>query len=304
MHCDVQFRCTTQAALHKSLSSRNCQLFWCLERRTSTKTVYIRAGASLVAPAKAFHSSPSISSTATPSSVMNNGPKLPLDVQETIIDESAHNVFTLRHCALTCRDWLPRSRFHLLSAVCISTQEDIYSFCNFLDTHPNYRALVRSVTMAPVSTERRPACLAGVFSISILSRLPRLHGWVIRNDPFRERRLEVSYHPTTLEHLRIRTRTSSPIVNLHLKDLSFVSRGELLRLLASFTQLKHLQCDTIGFGRRDSLDSEGSKPRSLRKLRLSTLLVSSFTIINGTLRPLLITQCRCAVFPGVYCAHC
>ena len=272
MHCDVQFRCTTQAALHKSLSSRNCQLSGCLERRTSTKMVYIRAGASLVAPAKAFHSSPSISSTATPSSVMNNGPKLPLDVQETIIDESADNVFTLRHCALTCRDWLPRSRFHLLSAVCISTQEDIYSFCKFLDAYTHYRTLVRSVTMAPVSTERRPACLAGVFSISILSRLPRLHGWVIRNDPFRECKLKVSYHSTTLEQLR--TLTSSPIVNLHLKDLNFVSRSEFLRLVASFPQLKHLQCDTIGFDRRNSSDSEGSKPRSLSKLRLTALLVS------------------------------
>ena len=143
---------------------------------------------------------------------MNNGSTLPIDVQETVIDESADDVDTLRQCALTCRDWLPRSRFHLLSAICISTQEDIYSFCDYLDAHPERRSLVRSITMAPDVAEKRPACLVGTFPVSLLSRLPKLQGWALRNRLPNKDTLNVSYHSTTLQHLR----TSSPIVDLRL----------------------------------------------------------------------------------------
>ena len=177
---------------------------------------------------------------------MNHVPTLPIDVQEIVIDESADDAHTLRQCALTCRDWLPRSRFHLFSAIRISTQEEIYSFCDLLDAHPERRPLVRSITMAPGVSEKRQACLVGTFPISLLSRLPKLQGWGLRSRLPDENRLNVSYHPTTLQLLR----TSSPIVDLRLTALNFVSRYEFLRFVTSFTQLKHLQCDAIDFDDR------------------------------------------------------
>lgn len=228
---------------------------------------------------------------------------MPMEMQESVIDQSADDILTLRHCALTCRDWLPRSRFHLFSAVRISTQQDIYSICDFLDAHPEHRTSVRSITMAPSVAEKRPACLVGTFPISLISRLPQLHRWALRNDPSEggSNQIKLSYHATTLRQLR----TSSPIVDLSLKGSRFVSCYEFLRFITSFTRLKHLQCDTIRFDRSDSLDSGRPKPRSLSKLRLSTLLVSMFVAyqINNVSIPSLTTVCRCWMFLKMSCLY-
>ncbi|KAM5541433.1 hypothetical protein V8D89_004987 [Ganoderma adspersum] len=98
----------------------------------------------------------------------------------------------------------------------------------------------------------------------------------IRNDLSSDRTRNVSHHPTALKQLRI----SSPIVDLDLKSVDFISHIEFLRFVTSFTGLKHLRCDTIWFpsssqeGTR-SLDSESGRPKpqahGIGKLRLTTL---------------------------------
>ncbi|KAI1785428.1 hypothetical protein LXA43DRAFT_847041, partial [Ganoderma leucocontextum] len=104
----------------------------------------------------------------------------PVEVQEHVIDRSAVDVLTLRNCALTCRVWLPRSRLHLFSTIRISTQEDIYSFCDLLDAEPDRRMMVRSITMVANVCEKRSSCLLETFPVQLLSRLPNLRGWALR----------------------------------------------------------------------------------------------------------------------------
>ncbi|TBU54950.1 hypothetical protein BD310DRAFT_1031446 [Dichomitus squalens] len=75
-----------------------------------------------------------LSQTAQHPASMTSNRSIPVEVEEAVIDQCADDANTLCRCALTCRDWLPRSRFYLFSAVCISTPDRLWSFCDVLDS--------------------------------------------------------------------------------------------------------------------------------------------------------------------------
>ena len=173
----------------------------------------------------------------------------PTEVEEAVIDQCADDVGTLRHCALTCRRWLPRSRFHLFSAVCVSTPDRLWSFCDVLDAHPELRCLIESVTMAPGRSVKHPSCLLETFPIRLLSRAPNLRRWALRSSFSTDRMRSVSFHSATLRQLRI----SSSLLNLTLEHLSFTSIAEILRFVCSFRSLRYMRCTRIRFNRRNTL---------------------------------------------------
>lgn len=193
-------------------------------------------------------------------------PTLPTEVEENAIDYCADDIATLRRCALTCRDWLPRSRIHLFSAIRLSTREDIHSLCDFLDAHPARRTLICSIIMAPTVSETRPAFLLETFPVQLLSRLPKLCGWALRNDLASDRKRNVYHHPIILRQLRI----SSPVVDLELVSLNFTSLTVFLRFITSFTRLRHLRCNTIWFDHEPG----ALKPYGIGTLQLTTFQVS------------------------------
>ncbi|TBU41870.1 hypothetical protein BD309DRAFT_231265 [Dichomitus squalens] len=113
---------------------------------------------------------------------MTSNRSIPVEVEEAVIDQCVDDANTLCRCALTCRDWLPRSRFHLFSAVCISTPDRLWSFCDVLDSLPELPDLIQSITMAPDRTVKHSSCLLETFPIRLLSRVPDLRQWVLRNN--------------------------------------------------------------------------------------------------------------------------
>ncbi|PIL25678.1 hypothetical protein GSI_11428 [Ganoderma sinense ZZ0214-1] len=212
------------------------------------------------------------------SRLQSRHPSLSTEIEENVIDYvySVDDITTLLNCALTCRDWLPRSRIHLFSAIRLSTREDMYSFCDFLDTHLEFPMLIRSIIMAPNVFEKKPACLLETFPVQLLSRLPRLRGWALRNDLASDRERNISHHPIILRNLR----RSSPVVDLDLESLKFASLTVFLRFITSFVQLRHLRCNAIRFDQKGGL-----KPYGIGGLNLTTLQVGG--IPGGALCTLL-----------------
>ncbi|RDX50815.1 hypothetical protein OH76DRAFT_1348196, partial [Lentinus brumalis] len=69
--------------------------------------------------------------------------QFPLELIERIIDQLRHDVWSLRSCALTCRAWRLRGRFHLLRVIQVLGPKQLDEICSFLRGHEFVRPLVQ-----------------------------------------------------------------------------------------------------------------------------------------------------------------
>ncbi|KAI0758699.1 hypothetical protein C8Q74DRAFT_1209590, partial [Fomes fomentarius] len=67
---------------------------------------------------------------------------LPVEVEEGIIDKLHYHIDALRNCALTCRRWLPRTRYHLFATIRVTTKDELFSLCTSLSQSPHLLPLV------------------------------------------------------------------------------------------------------------------------------------------------------------------
>ncbi|RPD79682.1 hypothetical protein L226DRAFT_425802, partial [Lentinus tigrinus ALCF2SS1-7] len=70
-------------------------------------------------------------------------PRVPVEVAERIIDLLSDHVGTLRSCALTCREWLPRSQYRLMTSIRIWSNEAVSSMYDYFTAHPRIAGAVR-----------------------------------------------------------------------------------------------------------------------------------------------------------------
>ncbi|TBU33301.1 hypothetical protein BD311DRAFT_622852, partial [Dichomitus squalens] len=72
-------------------------------------------------------------------------PSLPMEVLERVIDYCSGIPYTLCNLTLTCRQLLPRSRYHLFASIMIkgADLERLYSFCDVLNAQPKLRLFIR-----------------------------------------------------------------------------------------------------------------------------------------------------------------
>ncbi|EJF60611.1 hypothetical protein DICSQDRAFT_62682 [Dichomitus squalens LYAD-421 SS1] len=95
---------------------------------------------------------------------------LPMEIIEHVVDMLHLDVRVLRILSLTCRDLLPRSRFHLFYSIkFVPILREVDALCSFLDGSPELADQVHIVTVRP---DPRPA--AGMFLAGLLRKLPRL----------------------------------------------------------------------------------------------------------------------------------
>ena len=142
--------------------------------------------------------------------------RLPIEVSEAVIDEASDDTESLRNLSLTCSAFLPRSRYHLFSSICIQTVEQMESSRDFLDMHPWVLPLVNRVALSikvPDSYSRPNIRVLDVVPVDILTRLPNLFMWTIGPvlQPLREGSL--SLHRSALS---LYWSNSSRIQNLNL----------------------------------------------------------------------------------------
>lgn len=89
-------------------------------------------------------------------------PNLPIEIWDYVLDLIAadhayHVVYTTSRgayvptpfhaCCMTCRSWVPKSRYHLYSLVCLRDQDTSRRFTRSLDTNPANRIFVRTLRL-------------------------------------------------------------------------------------------------------------------------------------------------------------
>ncbi|TFK83691.1 WD40 repeat-like protein [Polyporus arcularius HHB13444] len=102
----------------------------------------------------------------------------PIELYEQIIDLLHNDIHSLRHCALTCAQWLPRVRHHLLSHIHVDSRQELSSFLAVCVSHPWLPPMVRCVSIS--STQDSPDTSSDLFeliAVLLLPYLPSLCGW-------------------------------------------------------------------------------------------------------------------------------
>ena len=198
----------------------------------------------------------------------------PIDIEEHIIDQLVDHFASLRRCSLTCKAWVPRTRFHLFGTIRIATKTAWNAVLDYFQNNPHMRPLVRSLLVAPTPTERTR--LLGTYPASLFQMLPNLHRWEMQVPVDAETNQKVSFHPTTLIQLRY-----SPITELRVSSIQFTSRGEFLRLVSSLPRLSVLQSSDVTFGPTNGVPSTAASRHPRRPLGLSTLQASGRGYLVG-----------------------
>lgn len=90
---------------------------------------------------------------------------VPLEISEAIIDLHKEDRDTLIACALTCRSWLPRSRYHLFKSIHCRRPQSIQSLAKTLTSFRHIDGLVKVLNIYQTKEQHR---LHGFSLFSIL----------------------------------------------------------------------------------------------------------------------------------------
>ena len=186
-------------------------------------------------------------------------PLLPVEILEKVVDYCSGIPYTLCNLSLTCRQLLPRTRYHLFASIMIkgADLQRLYSFCDALNAHPKLGSLIRSVTFVVdtgMSERRVQPSLLEIVPVVVLC-LPRLRWWEIVEIPSRG---QASHYDmlgtrscTSLNNLALATfrKYGTTIRTLSLRRVCYLTCQDFMRFLSSFRALRDLCCEGITFTR-------------------------------------------------------
>ena len=203
----------------------------------------------------------------------------PIEVFESVIDSASDNPASLRLLSLTCRAFLPRSRYHLFSCIVIGSVEQMESSSEFLDACPWLPLLVRKVILSvqvPEDNSIPNVRLLDVVPVYLLSRLPNLRTWRMgmRECTYdRKKGPWLSLHHSALWRYQ---KYGGRIQNLELIGVIMEDMSDFMGLLSAFTSICSLTCGWIDFRRQkepNSLyDSMSARNMLARSLKLENLV--------------------------------
>ena len=155
----------------------------------------------------------------------NDSEGIQLDIWNLVIDALANDSRSLKACAITCRAFLRRTRYHLFRRNTIRTSYAAERFVYVLQCNPDCGGFVREFTLQ--------ASGSAILPESLLPMLPNL-----RNVSFRGPSLSGSTYARLLSEVR---RTVS---TLDLTFCAFEEFGHFARLVLALPYIKHL---TVNF---------------------------------------------------------
>ena len=211
----------------------------------------------------------------------------PIEVFETVIDVTSDNPASLRLLSLTCRAFLPRSRYHLFNCIVIRSVEQMESSSELLDSRPWLPPLVQKVILSVQflqDSSIRNLRLLDVVPVYLISHLPNLQSWTMKTTKH-ECALSnphwLSFHRSAFW---LYNKYGGHIKNLELNKVFMENISEFTGLLSAFTGVHTLTCVHITFRTRKnpaSLYTPGSMTNTLsRPLNLDRLIVSAFSRCN------------------------
>ncbi|KAH9912899.1 uncharacterized protein B0H18DRAFT_889120 [Fomitopsis serialis] len=192
---------------------------------------------------------------------VNDGPLLPVELCEHILDFVWPDRITLLSCALVCRAWLPRGRLNLLHQVRLRDRTQAWSLSSFLSRHAVCCSSVRVLQISPrysgwTLTRAFPLLFVGKLSHVEHIRLENRCGFNFFAQP---RSLTALGQFVSVRKLEIR---GYMLPSLH-------SFGRLITALPNITTLI---CRTIRWSTVD-YSPESFRPVSAR-LKLTTMAMS------------------------------
>lgn len=186
-----------------------------------------------------------------PSFTMCTLPLLPLELCEGIIDNIQDDIPSLSSCALVCRHWLPRSRYHLFGTVNISSRRHVYRLRDILHGCAPIGELVHSLTLLLAGRRTEPVffSLPDLTAALLLPLLPNLRCWNLSASPaeaqslfrFLYRRLDLRLFLTS------NRRHGANVERLELDRLMLSSPAEVVQIAQSLPGLRYLRCGGLAF---------------------------------------------------------
>lgn len=216
--------------------------------------------------------------------------RVPIEVCERIIDlrttyggrsrisRCPRYLDDLRACALTCRDWLPRSRFNLFRCVRIRKHEKLKSLAKTITDHPFLAEFVRELYLGRlVDEELEPNDYSDAWLINLLESLDLEDDSAVYGASMKRCRDSANYLPFAdeplvgaLHNVRIITLSSFdwhalhpmyhevaaryPIVELNIVDGQFRALPDLLRVIWAFRGLQALNLVDVKLERESNVN--------------------------------------------------
>ncbi|KAI0787663.1 hypothetical protein C8Q74DRAFT_623677 [Fomes fomentarius] len=194
----------------------------------------------------------------------------PVDIEESVIDQLRDDVQALRNCALTCRTWHLRSRYHLVQSIRVTTRTAYSDLCDFFKDNKTLGRSVKTLSVCPTEDEPKPVSLLAVALVPLPSHLPQLRTYKLRNLRADSLSSPLSFHATTLACLK---HYLPNVQELILDSVSLSNEAELARLARSFPSLGAIRCENVRLRDRRAISS-GVSAAYTDKLFLSTLSAS------------------------------
>ncbi|OSX67026.1 hypothetical protein POSPLADRAFT_1030219 [Postia placenta MAD-698-R-SB12] len=208
---------------------------------------------------------------------------VPLEIAEHIITDVGpghQNYKTLLACSLTCKAWVPRSRFVLYTIVTITTESQLYSFSESIKRERHLSCFVKELVIV-WNQEWNETTLSSllVFPAMFARRLPNLEKIKILSD--------LALTPPSIRHpcFYLSIGEFRSVVSLVLSTITFCSFREFARPLLALPTLSSLECLRVHWKNQDidtfssfestslnlvSLAVEGMEPIGLASLLSGT----------------------------------
>ncbi|KAI0672510.1 hypothetical protein C8Q78DRAFT_1027674, partial [Trametes maxima] len=199
--------------------------------------------------------------------------RFPQEICDKFIDCSRGDMDTLRQCALTCRSWFVRSRYHLYRTAVLGQHSQLSKFVRILRSKPSpdIPTLVEELVLA--LEPETPTTFVDSACVILARRLPRLH----RITLVRQR---MSY-PSTQPAVRLSIRTTcciatfATVTRVAFVDLVLASFNEVIRVITGLPNLSVLECRRLQIERLGVISvASRMDPEDSGWLNLRTLVVT------------------------------
>lgn len=211
-----------------------------------------------------------VTSPGVPSSRVHPG--IPPELSDRVIDFLHNDWAALKACSLTCKAWLPASRFHLWNRVVLRYSGDGTDYAEFLKTSPLITSCIVDLTVEfptdqsnDTSREAEAKWMTETI-IPIFSTLRILRQLLFVGADFRE--------DTILARICSSISTAN-VVQLSMCHFSKFSR--FVELVWSCPSLENLRVDTISF---DQVDAYTPRPPSVPRPELKFLMIIHYSSVH------------------------
>ncbi|EPT01996.1 hypothetical protein FOMPIDRAFT_99737 [Fomitopsis schrenkii] len=158
-------------------------------------------------------------------------PELPATIWELVIDHLWEDSDGLRQCALVCKAWQARCRFHLLSKIILRHPRSVHRLAHLLQEQPQLRERVLSAEIWG-GQRIQPIAHLGTFASMLAKKLPSLQVLCVYYAEWQQH----TVRPNTFLHLS----SFATVFELRLSKVVFPTKLVLARLICGLPNLLFL----------------------------------------------------------------